>query len=160
MESWPNRAGAGSAVSRSVHRIDRFARSPINVRIADGAPVGGDGAAEGALTGTVLSIGYVQPSMPPPAASRLPVPLGSEPARVAAPSQAAARKNLSSAAHKLAECLEMRNFSKFVRTIRQVCEPDRPCEPLGYLGHSGTRATRPHRPLCHTRRPTMGPARP
>lgn len=158
MESWPNRAGAGSAVSRSVHRLDRFARSPINVRIADGAPVGGD--AEGDLTGTVISIGYVQPSMPPPVAGRLPVPPGSKPARVAAPSQAGARKNLSSAAHKLAECPEMRNFSKVVRTTRQVCEPNRPCEPLGYIGHSGMRTTRLHRPLCHTHRPTMGAARP
>ena len=95
-----------------------------------------------------------------PAASRLPVPPGSEPTHVAASSQAAARTNLSSAAHKLAECPEMRNFSKVVRTTRQVCEPNRPCEPLGYLGHSGMRATRPHRPLCHTRRPTMGAARP
>lgn len=85
---------------------------------------------------------------------------GSEPAHVAAPSQASVRKNLSSAPHKLAECPEMRNFSKVVRTTRQVFEPDRPWTPLGYIGHSAMRAARPYRPLCHTRRPTMGSARP
>lgn len=85
---------------------------------------------------------------------------GSEPAHVAAPSQAAARKNLSSAPHKLAECPEMRNFGKVVRSTRQVFEPDRPWTPLGYIGHSAMRAAQPYRPLCHTRRPTMGSARP
>lgn len=68
-----------------------------------------------------------------PAAGRLPVPPRQRAGSCRGPSQAAVRKNLSSAPHKLAECPETRNFGKVVRSTRQVFEPDRPWTPLGKI---------------------------